>query len=251
MSKLSEAIKRTTRAEAPQIGFAPAQTTPRATMLLAALIAPNGQLPEGADIVLVQGAAAAPAANGAKQQPLRGAWLDGAADAARAHDGGFDFIVFNADEAPAAVLLEEDAGLVMSPPADLSDSLLQALQWLPLDALLVRWEGAVTVRRLLELQRLSGFSRKPLLLVVNDEPQATDLEALREAGVIGIVVDFAGTGAAKRFARLRETIDGLRPRPKRSRNDGGGISTAASFLPVASVSHDHDHDPDDDPDEDE
>jgi hypothetical protein len=248
MSKLSDAIRRVTRVEPTPMGFAPLAVKKQPTMLLAAQIAAGAAAPAGADIVFAAPQnAPPPSGNGGSEQPLRGALLDGTGE----RPDGFDFLVFDADAAPASVLLEEDAGLVMSPPADLSDSLLQALQWLPLDALLVRWEGAVTVRRLLELQRLSGFSRKPLLLVVNDEPQATDLEALREAGVIGIVVDFAGTGAAKRFARLRETIDGLRPRPKRSRNDGGGISTAASFLPVASVSHDHDHDPDDDPDDDE
>lgn len=244
MSKLSEAIKRTTRAEAPQIGFAPAQSKPRATMLLAALVAPDAQPPEGADIVLVQGAAKAPTANGARQQPLRGAWLDSAADAARAHQGGFDFIVFNADEAPAAVLLEEDAGLVMQAPDELPDSLVQALQWLPLDALLVRWEGALTVRRQLELQRVSGFSRKPLFLFVANEPSARELEALREAGVVGLVVDLTQTGGEKRLAALRTTIDGLRPRPKRSRDGLGLVSVNSSMLTMAEPLHEDDDDDD-------
>ncbi len=245
MSKLSEAIKRTTRAEAPQIGFAPMQAKPRATMLLAALIGANAQPPEGADIVLVQGAATAPAANGAKQQPLRGAWLDGAADAAQAHEGGFDFVVFNADEAPAGVLLEEDAGLVMQAPDELPDSLVQALQWLPLDALLVRWEGTLTVRRQLELQRVSGFSRKPLFLFVANEPSARELEALREAGVVAIVVDLTQPGSEARLATLRTTIDGLRPRPKRSRADGFGLITSTSpLLAVAEPAHEDDDDDD-------
>lgn len=242
MSKLSEAIKRTVRAEAPQIGFAPAQTKPRATMLLAALIAPNATAPEAADILLVQGAATAPAANGAKQQPLRGAWLDGAADAARAHDGGFDFIVFNADEAPAAVLLEEDAGLVMQAPDELPDSLVQALQWLPIDALLVRWEGTLTVRRQLELQRVSGFSRKPLFLVVGNEPAARELEALREAGVVVIVVDLTQAGGEQRLAALRTTIDGLRPRPKRSRDGFGLVSVNGPTLSMAEPPNEDDDD---------
>ncbi len=242
MSKLSEAIKRTTRAEAPQIGFAPMQAKPRATMLLAALIGADAQPPEGADIVLVPGATTAPATNGASQQPLRGAWLDGAADAARAHEGGFDFIVFNADEAPAAVLLEEDAGLVMQAPDELPDSLVQALQWLPLDALLVRWEGTLTVRRQMELQRVSGFSRKPLFLFMANEPSARELEALREAGVVGIVVDLTQRGGEARLAALRTTIDGLRPRPKRSRDGFGLVTTTSPLLAVAEPSHDDDDD---------
>ncbi|HLZ70889.1 MAG TPA: hypothetical protein VKV26_13385 [Dehalococcoidia bacterium] len=245
MSKLSEAIKRTTRAEAPQIGFAPAQTKPRATMLLAALIGPNAAAPEAADVLLIQGAAKAPAANGAKQEPVRGAWLDGAADAVQAREGGFDFIVFNGDEAPAAVLLEEDAGLVMQAPDELPDSLLQALQWLPIDALLVRWKGALTVRRQLELQRVSGFSRKPLFLFLANEPAGRELEALREAGVVGIVVDLGESGGEKRLAALRAAIDGLRPRPKRSRNDSGLLSVNSSMLTMAEPVQEDDDDDDD------
>ncbi len=246
MSKLADAIKRTTRAEAPPIGFAPAQTKTRATMLLAALVAANAAAPEAADVVLVQGAAKAPAANGAKQQPLRGAWLDGAADAVQAREGGFDFVVFNGDEAPASVLLEEDAGLVMQAPDELPDSLLQALQWLPLDALLVRWEGVLTVRRQLELQRVSGFSRKPLFLFLANEPAGRELESLREAGVVGIVVDLTQTGGDKRLAALRTAIDGLRPRPKRSRNESGLVSVSSAMLTMAEPMH-----PDEDDDDDE
>lgn len=245
MSKLSDAIRRISRVESPAIGFAPVAVKKQATMLLAAQIAAAGTAPAGADIVIAAPAnAPAAGSNGAAERPLRGALLDGAAE----RPDGFDFYVFDGDTASASVLLEEDAGLVMTPPADLSDSLVQALQWLPLDALLVRWQGAVTVRRLLELQRLSGFSRKPLLLVLNDEPEASALEALREAGVIGVVVDLTAPGAAERFARLRETIDNLRPRPKRSRGDQGGVSTQVSF--IAASSHDHDE-PDDEPDDDE
>ena len=245
MSKLSDAIRRVTRVETPAIGFAPTAVKKQPTMLLAAQIGAAGTAPAGADIVIATPAnAPAASSNGAAERPLRGVLLDGAAE----RPSGFDFLVVDGDSAPASVLLEEDAGLVLTPPADLSDSLLQALQWLPLDALLVRWEGAVTVRRLLELQRLSGFSRKPLLLVVNDEPQASELEALREAGVIGVVVDLAAPGAGERFARLRATIDNLRPRPKRSRGDQGGVTTQVSF--IAAASHDHDE-PDDEPDEDE
>jgi hypothetical protein len=242
MSKLADAIKRTTRAEAPPIGFAPTQSKPRPTMLLAALVAPNAAAPEGADVLLVHGAVQAPAANGAKQQPLRGAWLDGAADAAQARDGGFDFVVFNGDEAPAAVLLEEETGLVMQAPDELPDSLLQALQWLPLDALLLHWEGTLTVRRQLELQRVSGFSRKPLFIFLADEPAAREMEALREAGVVGIVVDLTQAGGEKRLAALRTAIDGLRPRPKRSRNDTGLLSISSSMLTLAEPHPDEDDD---------
>jgi hypothetical protein len=246
MTKLSEAIKRTARVEAPQIGFSPTPSKPRGTMLLVALVnrEPHKDA-AAADVVLVQGAIEAAMSNGSQEPALRGAWLEDAADATDARQKGFDFVVFNANETPASLLLEEDAGLVMQVQEELSDSLLQALQWLPLDALLVRWDGTLTVRRQLELQRLSGFSRKPLFLFVDGELQAGELEALREAGVIGIVVDLQSSGGAERLKTLRERIDGLRPRPKRSRGEGAVVSATPALLPVAAEPEHTDDDDDD------
>lgn len=243
MSKLSDAIRRATRVETAPIGFAPVATRKRRTMLLIAQVA-GGSAPEGADVLLARPQDLPAAAdNGADEGPLRGALLDETAVAAP--PSGFDFLVFDGDAAPAAILLNETQGLVMTPPPDLSDSLLQALQWLPLDALLVRWQGSVTVRRLLELQRLSGFSRKPLLLVLHDEPQAAELEALREAGVVGVVVDISAPGGTERFARLRETIDNLRPRPRRTRTEGI-VSTQVSLIPVSAPLTEEPDEPDED-----
>jgi len=237
MSKLADAIHRTTKSEPAQIGFSPTPAKPRPSMLLVALIDDRNKVESkvaGADIVLLRGAgngaSTAPSgANGAA--PLRGVWLQGAATEAPERSG-YDFVVFDGEEAPASVLLDEEAGLVMQAPADLTDSLLQALQWMPLDALLVQWEGTLTVRRQLELQRLSGFSRKPLLLFVSNEPSAKELEALREAGVIGILVDLATADGPARLQSLRVTIDGLRPRPKRTRGDSSVVSVTPANVPV-------------------
>ena len=230
MSKLSDAIHRIARAEAPQIGFSPEPQKARPTMLLAALI--NGSAKAaGADMVLSRGGSAR-SKDGAQKEQLRGLWQKEGGDAAAARDQGFDFIVFSGDDAPAAVLLEEETGLVMQAQTDMSDSLLQAMQWMPLDALLVRWDGPVTVRRQLELQRLSGFSRKPLFLFVENELQAPELEVLREAGVIGVVVDLA-RGGESALKSLRERIDNLRPRPRRSRADQSIISIVQPVVAMA------------------
>jgi len=237
MTKLADAIRRTTRAEAPHIGFTAAPAKRHPTMLLAAMVGDFAESAEGADVLIVRGGkgGAKPPldakANGSAERPLCGLLLEGAdCDVTSARKSGYDFVVFGADEAPASVLLEEDAGLVMQAQDDLPDTILQSLQWLPLDALLVRWEGTLTVRRQLELQRLSGFSRKPLFLFIDSDRSAAELEALREAGVIGVGVDLAQAGGKRRLADLRTTIDGLRPRPKRGREDGTLVSITPAFV---------------------
>jgi hypothetical protein len=243
MSKLADAIRRTTKVEAPAMGFSPRPAKTHPTMLLAALTTGKAAGTGDADVLLVQAAGKAPAAE--KDGQLRGLWLqDGSGDAATAREQGFDFVVFGGEESPASVLLEEEAGLVMTVQPDLQDSLLQALQWMPLDALVVRWEGTLTVRRQLELQRLSGFSRKPLFLFIEHEPRPGELEALREAGVVGIVVDLATADGAARLTSLRERIDGLRPRPRRARREEGVVSAAPAMVEVASAHVEPDEDED-------
>lgn len=249
MSKLADLIRRTARTEPTQIGFTTTATKPRPTMLLAALVGAGNASATGADVVLLQAGAATAASAGSENgaaAPMRGLWLQDGADATDAREQGFDFVVFGGNDAPASVLLEEEAGLVMHVQEELADSLLQALQWLPLDALLVRWDGTLTVRRQLELQRLSGFSRKPLFLVIESEPPAAELEALREAGVIAVVVDLTANGGAARLAALRSTIDGLRPRPKRSRTEAGVVSVSSSFIHAPSEPNESDEPDEDD-----
>ncbi|MER3419601.1 MAG: hypothetical protein C4290_03330, partial [Chloroflexota bacterium] len=121
---------------------------------------------------------------------------------------------------PAAALLEEEMGYIMRVDLAASDTFLRSVETLPLDGLLVpSLEGALTVRRALELRRISTFTRRMLVLGVAPEIEPVDLEALRDTGVIGVVVD-----GVEGIAALRAKVDALPPRQRP--RDGRGVRIA-------------------------
>ena len=130
--------------------------------------------------------------------------------------GDFDFLLLD-EQTPAAALLNEDFAYLMKADADMPDSLLRALHSTPVDGLLVQTGGPLTVGTQVALLRLSGFAGKPLFVELKDAPSSTDLEVLREAGVIGLVLN-ADLGP-QRIGSLRETIEKLPPRRKLRRDD--------------------------------
>ncbi len=135
-------------------------------------------------------------------------------------EAGAGFLVFDADTTPAAALLDNDMGYIMRVDPAASDTFLRTVETLPLDGLLVpSLEGALTVRRALDLRRLSTFTRKMLVLGVAPAVDPVDLEALRDSGVIGVVVD-----GVEGVAALRAKVDALPPRQRP--RDGRGVSVA-------------------------
>lgn len=232
MSRLAEAMRRAARRDAQPIGFAAtvARSNPTMLVLARAMSAADAAdaVSRGADAVIsATEESIAHEGSGAllwgTETPVQGR------DGARALRGaGADFLVFSDDTTDASVLLEEDLGFVMRIGLDASDTFLRVVEGLPLDALLVpSLAGALTVRRTLDLRRLANFARKALLLPVAPDIAGAELEALRDCGVIGVVVDGPAGAAA-----LRPVVDALAPRrrPKEGRS--------VSVLPrVAGVSH--------------
>jgi hypothetical protein len=241
MSKLADAMRRATRREVRPIGFGAATATKNPTMLVLARVATAADAAKaasGADaIITVKGDDIVKSAGGAL-------WGTEAVtndrEAAKALvAGGADFLVFDDDATDASVLLVDDLGFVMRIGLDASDTFLRTVEGLPLDALLVpALDGALTVRRTLDLRRVSSFARKPLLVPVTPDIQPTALETLRDCGVIGVVVDGAAGAAA-----LRPKIDGLAPR--RRPKDGRSVTLATGTSPASVRIEEEDEDDED------
>ena len=90
---------------------------------------------------------------------------------------------------------------------------------------------------MLELRRLSGLSRKPLLAQAG-ELNTADLECLRDSGVAAVQIE-GGKNLSKRLGALRKQIEAMPPR-RRRRNDR---QEAVPLLP--NVSHGGDDEGDD------
>ena len=171
---------------------------------------------------------------------IAGAAIAGKADdEAKAYrEGGFDFVVFDPNQASATALLDEKCGYVMSIPKDFDEHDLRALEAFQLDAVDVGViDNLLTVRRQIELRRVFGMTRKPLMARLKGDISSVELQAMRDTGVVIVASD-----KAEDVERLRKTIDGLPPRA-RSRNE----DRPTPLVPQAAAvddddEHDHDHD---------
>jgi hypothetical protein len=154
-----------------------------------------------------------------------------------------DFVIVGPN-APAAALIEEELAIVLQLHEELSDVQLRALEPWSLDAIFLDREMApATIMKVLELQRVGGLARKPLLVPLPIDSTKDDLLALRDAGVAMLGVDTKERGALDSLKKFREVIDAL-PR-KRPRKD----DKREAFLPTGTgggAAHEHGDEDDDD-----
>ena len=133
---------------------------------------------------------------------------------------GCDFVILDA-EAAACVLSEEKIGKVLEVGRSLEDGLARAIGQLSVDALLLeedRQSGSLTINQLLNYHRLSGLAGKPSLVALPRE--LSDLEALLDVGVKGVVMELIGKDMELRLKEVREAIQGLRGLKKKKMKNG-------------------------------
>jgi len=243
MSKLSDHIRRASKAEPAPFGFAAAaRRTPSPTLLTIVRLSASesGKAGEaakgGADAVIVAGDAGQLKDAG---DAVLGA-VPGKPDrksVSALREAGADFVVLSAD-APAEAMLEEKIGFVLELRAELDDTHLRLLSDLTLDAVIVPApKSPFTVERLLELRRVAALARAPLLVEDDGSADTALLQLLRESGVAGIVV---GAGAIGKLGDLRERIVAIPARGKRREEH------AEALVPAQAQGHEHGYDDDDD-----
>ena len=225
MSKLAERIRRVLRVDSPPMGFGAAARTSNPSLLLIALLpalspeAAREAVDRGADACLVAASdvkdkevKAVVEALGEVPCGLRLGRLDGDV-AGHVAELGVDYAAFDPEAALATTLLASNLGQVLVLKDDLKDVYLRTLEALPLDAILLpQWKGALTVRQQMELQRVSGLARKPLIVTVSPQVTGSELEVLREAAVVAVAVEADSKGALDALASLRQVIDEMPPR---------------------------------------
>ena len=223
MSKLADKIRRAGKVEAGPIGFGVvAERRPSPTLLCLLRLDKDQAKKVGdtadaaADAVIITGLEAGKLGDALQKLgdvPV-GLRAEDAqrATVAAAREAGADFVLLD-EESSAEVVLEEKVGLVLRLGTQVGDTELRALAGLALDALEIAPIGEpFTVRRLMELRRLSLLSQTPLLVEVTPEIGPSRLEALRGAGVAGVILD--GKSADK-LSALRQTILSLPARGQR------------------------------------
>ena len=140
---------------------------------------------------------------------------------------GCDFVVFPAATTLPAVLQDDEVGKVLQVETSLSDSLLKTVDDLPVDAILIagiqEGEHFLTWHHLMIIQRFASSLTKPLLVSIPSNVTANEFQALKEAGVDGVIVEVGGGQPAQRLSQLRQVIDNLTVPPPRKRGKVGAL----------------------------
>jgi len=247
MSKLSDRIRRAGKTEPAPMGFAAAAAKAAApSLLVIAKLDDSGKIAEavdkGADAVLVEMDAARLRSAKAPDDAIIGVVAKKAdrKEASALREAGADFLVVDEDS-DAGAMLDEKLGFVMAVSTRDEDTRLKVTGDLTLDALLVAApEPPMTVGRVLDLRRVAGMGRAPLLVEIDADADAGVLQLLRESGAIGVVV--AGAG---KVAELKERIASMPVRGKRPEEHGGD----QPLVPASTSAGSHNHDDDDDYDD--
>lgn len=221
-SKFLDRLEEIREGAAPRLGFGTSRP-PKMPGLALVITADDGK--EGAasasgfspDAVVVSGASADQAGDigeGASGSTW-GVRADGfsSADASAWREAGADLLVFSMTGTALGAVTSKDAAKVLTVDPSTAPEDLRDINPLPVDAVLVSMPGIPadwTLENLAGLARVSSRVGKQLLAEVKGAPDGDTLEALRNAGVIGLVVSLS-LGA--------ETINGLKesllemPRP--------------------------------------
>lgn len=235
MSRLIDELNRVARATTQPIGFRaahPASSKPQ--ILLIASLAQIGDADrladgvDGADAVLLRLAKSHLTAN--KLQKIAaslpdtpwGSWLENI-DARKMEtlvEAGCDFVAFPAASRVSAIPQDDKVGKILQVEASLGEGLLRAINDLPVDAVLAadapEADGPMAWHHLMHFQRLANLLAKPLLVPVPLNVTASELKALWETGVDGVVVE-ADTSKPGALRDLRRAISELPPRSLRKR----------------------------------
>lgn len=159
---------------------------------------------------------------------------------------GCDFIVFDPENTAAGILNDEDLGKIIAINSDLNEDQGQAIHMLSVDCTLFTPEESVkplTVQRLIDIEVIRGLVGKMFIMSAPADLGKPELEALRNGGVAGLVVNLS---AVDDIAKTKEAIDDLPKRPGRGKGGLMAQAPTAGFAAFASANEPDEEDDEDD-----
>jgi hypothetical protein len=132
---------------------------------------------------------------------------------------GCDFLAFPASSRVFAPSTDKKTGHILEVDSAMDDSLLRAVNSLPVDAVLLSDTfagGALVWHDLMIFQHLANTLAKPLIINIPADITPEELKAVWEAGADAVVVE-ASAMKAGGLKKLREDVGKLPPRTARKR----------------------------------
>ena len=238
MSKLIDKLNQASRIVSQSVGFRAAQTALRKPKILLIAGLSDVDVDGLADYVTGADAGLLPipdltsgAENIRKMCQVMpdvpwGGWLSnvGSERIEQIEESGCDFVVFPAVDTSLTVLQNGEVGKILQVDTSLSEGLLRTINELSVDAVLIITEqkdSYLSWHHLMIFRYFADLFTKPLLASVPSNTTASELQAVWEAGVSGVVVEVGEAGG--RTKELRHEIDKLTFPPQRKRGKAGVI----------------------------
>lgn len=240
MSRFIDKLNKVSRDTSQTMGFRMARQAPSEPKILLIASVSSGDAAkladyvEGADAVLLRPTKSLLTATTIQKiaDSLRdipwGVYLDDIDDkkAAVLFNAGCDFTVFTAASAVTTTPGQDNVGKIIQVESSLDDGLLRAVNNLPVDAVMVtdvfEGEGSLLWHQLMIFQHLTNMLTKPVIVPASLKATESELKALWEAGVDGMVVE-TDTGKPGALKELREVINKLPPRSAPSKFKAGAL----------------------------
>ena len=161
-------------------------------------------------------------------------------------ENGADVLAFGLESPAAGLAGEDDMARMISLAPDLSDRELRAVSALPVDCFIVDMgsvSGPWTLQDLVTVGSISRRTDKQVLVLVSAAPAAQELEAIRDMGASGLILDLANV-STEDLASLKTALQDM-PRPRRRRDRVRATVPSTGFASEPAPSReDDDHDDD-------
>lgn len=233
MSRLIDKLKCTCQVEPQPMGFIAARASsekPR-MQLIAFLAAGNpaqlsGQLAQ-ADAALVKISRVDDLDELEKLSQIKdgipsGGWLTSTAGSIlkKISSPACDFMVFPDNTPLTAITRKDKSGRILELDLALSEGWLRTANDLPVEAVLIAGKGAenaLTLNRLMLIQRVAYLISKPLLVSLPVTSGEAELQAVWDIGISGVVVE-VDANSMEKLAEVRKAIDSLAPSASRKKD---------------------------------
>jgi hypothetical protein len=237
MSRLIEKLKKIHQAEPQPMGFAlnRASSASPKMQLMAYLASENAEKLSGsigdADAVLMEVTKSDEVGALEKlcrsKDDLAGGWVKASNSGTlkKALNIACDFVIFPA-ATPLNSIPKEKVGRILEVDLSWTEGMLRTLNDLPIDAVFIAGkdaELAITVNRLVFLQRLAYMLSKPILVTVPSGTTETELQTLWDMGIVGVVIEVTDEESAKGLGALHKIIEKLPATSFRKKNRASAI----------------------------
>ena len=134
-------------------------------------------------------------------------------------EAGCDYLVFGIEDTPGAVFNEEGIGKVLSVDTTLEEQYMRVLEDTPTDAIFITSEpeAEVTIKGLMAYRSVIAYVSKAVLVRASLDTSESNLRALQNLGVAGLVVEVQSAADVKKVSKLKEAIAALPPRQPEER----------------------------------